>query len=199
MQMKRCGYCHQMLPLVEFNQRHSSPDGHQYRCRNCQRTWYVIHQKEKLAYNRVYHVAHHEEERAYNKAYYAAHRKEKATYYVTHRKERKVHDRAYYATHREAVEVRHAARRARKRNATIGDSKALYRACHSIHTMPSLRCYWCNCSVPIGERHVDHVIPLAKGGAHASWNLCCSCIDCNLRKHAKLPSEFVGQGELAFA
>jgi 5-methylcytosine-specific restriction endonuclease McrA len=33
---------------------------------------------------------------------------------------------------------------------------------------------------------VDHIIPLSKGGAHIQSNLQYACLDCNLRKHAKV-------------
>lgn len=52
-----------------------------------------------------------------------------------------------------------------------------------------LVCRWCN--VDCSERfHVDHVQPLAKGGAHAISNLCIACPPCNLKKNARDPAEF---------
>ena len=41
------------------------------------------------------------------------------------------------------------------------------------------------------EYHVDHRIPLAKGGLHHPSNLWVITADENLRKHAKLPEELV--------
>lgn len=35
--------------------------------------------------------------------------------------------------------------------------------------------------------HLDHVVPLAKGGRHAIWNLVPACIDCNMGKRASHP------------
>jgi 5-methylcytosine-specific restriction endonuclease McrA len=61
-----------------------------------------------------------------------------------------------------------------------------------------IRCYWCKRRVPKEERHIDHVIPLAKGGSHTAANLCCSCATCNLSKGAKMPEEFSGQAVLKF-
>lgn len=34
---------------------------------------------------------------------------------------------------------------------------------------------------------LDHVVPLAKGGAHAIWNLVPACINCNMGKRASNP------------
>lgn len=50
-----------------------------------------------------------------------------------------------------------------------------------------------------GERHLDHVIPLARGGADTVANLCVACEPCNRRKHSKLPEEYSGQAELQFS
>lgn len=40
-----------------------------------------------------------------------------------------------------------------------------------------------------GAIHVDHIIPIAKGGPHVSWNLAISCPSCNLKKGARDPWE----------
>jgi 5-methylcytosine-specific restriction endonuclease McrA len=53
-------------------------------------------------------------------------------------------------------------------------------------------CWWCD--KPVGNRyHVDHRIPLTRGGSDAPENLCISCPECNLRKQNKLPQEWNGR------
>lgn len=54
-----------------------------------------------------------------------------------------------------------------------------------------LRCWWCSCQ--INEYHVDHRIPLAKGGTNDARNICLACPDCNLRKNSKMPADFNGR------
>ena len=55
------------------------------------------------------------------------------------------------------------------------------------------RCYWCN--KPVGDTyHVDHVIPLDKGGSNGPENLVIACPVCNLSKGSKLPHEWDGSG-----
>lgn len=53
------------------------------------------------------------------------------------------------------------------------------------------RCYWCGRK--LGAHHVDHVIPLSRGGSDGPENLVISCPSCNMSKGAKLPHEFVSQ------
>lgn len=50
-------------------------------------------------------------------------------------------------------------------------------------------CYWCGvkCSQ---SYHVDHYIPLARGGCHELSNLVIACGPCNRRKNAKDPLDF---------
>lgn len=51
-------------------------------------------------------------------------------------------------------------------------------------------CYWCNISLKNKTIHIDHYVPLAKGGKHTLSNLVIACSKCNLNKNAKDPIEF---------
>jgi len=48
------------------------------------------------------------------------------------------------------------------------------------------RCYWCS-NPTNGNFHLDHVIPLSKGGEHSPANAVVSCPHCNLSKGKRLP------------
>lgn len=47
-------------------------------------------------------------------------------------------------------------------------------------------CAYCGCAVT--KVHIDHVVPIAKGGKHEIGNLAVSCQSCNLSKGSKLLS-----------
>jgi 5-methylcytosine-specific restriction endonuclease McrA len=82
-----------------------------------------------------------------------------------------------------------AKRRALKAGSAVGDpaaTKALYRQARE---NKRVRCYLCGKLIPMGRRHVDHVYPLVKGGAHGGPNLAVACATCNLKKKDKLPHE----------
>ena len=51
-------------------------------------------------------------------------------------------------------------------------------------------CYWCGCVLRGKKIHIDHYIPLIKGGEHNIDNLVVSCSKCNLLKNSKDPLEF---------
>lgn len=82
-------------------------------------------------------------------------------------------------------------RHARQRGATIGDVKAIKAFYLYVANEPILACRWCRSNTAPRDRHVDHVMPLSKGGAHSIDNLVCACKRCNVRKSNKLPEEFV--------
>lgn len=50
------------------------------------------------------------------------------------------------------------------------------------------------CKSPLTKYHIDHVVPIAKGGLHVPKNWCLSCPDCNFRKHARTPEQWAADG-----
>lgn len=53
-------------------------------------------------------------------------------------------------------------------------------------------CHYCNKSLhPLRDFHVDHVIPVVKGGTNDHGNLVASCRDCNSSKHTKSAPAFM--------
>lgn len=80
-------------------------------------------------------------------------------------------------------------RRARKMNAggsyTADDIMKQYSSQNG-------RCWWCGKKV--GKKyHIDHVIPLSRGGSNGPRNIVISCPHCNVSKNDKLPQEWVGR------
>lgn len=54
------------------------------------------------------------------------------------------------------------------------------------------KCWWCGRKI-VGRYHVDHRVPLARGGSNDPGNLVISCPECNQSKHAKFPHEWNGR------
>jgi 5-methylcytosine-specific restriction endonuclease McrA len=48
-------------------------------------------------------------------------------------------------------------------------------------------CYLCGTSVSFFEFHVDHVVPISRGGLHTMFNIATACSSCNRRKFHHLP------------
>ena len=54
------------------------------------------------------------------------------------------------------------------------------------------RCYWCHTDIS-KEYHIDHYVPLSKGGEHLIENIVLACPFCNMSKHDKDPLEFANK------
>lgn len=55
------------------------------------------------------------------------------------------------------------------------------------------RCWWCGKKIKGNDYHVDHVIPIARGGTNDIGNLRIACPSCNLKKGARSASEAFGR------
>lgn len=51
------------------------------------------------------------------------------------------------------------------------------------------RCWWCNKKIK-GTPHMDHRIPVSRGGSNNPSNIVLACAFCNQSKHDKLPHEW---------
>lgn len=56
------------------------------------------------------------------------------------------------------------------------------------------KCYYCDCK--LDKYHVDHVIPLSRGGSDGAENKVLACPTCNLHKSNKMPHEWLEGGRL---
>lgn len=53
-----------------------------------------------------------------------------------------------------------------------------------------VKCSYCEAMVSGKDLHVDHIVPISRGGRHEVGNLCAACPSCNLSKASKLVSEW---------
>lgn len=84
-------------------------------------------------------------------------------------------------------------RRARMLGAAIGDTAAIAIWESDWRRKRRVTCHWCGGRFAPKQCHSDHVMPLARGGAHNLDNLVVACARCNQRKYAKLPHEWSAQ------
>ena len=122
------------------------------------------------------------------------------------RPEAQKHIQAYMRVYRSRPEARerhhiHDANRRARKNAASGT--------HTLQQIQELlkrqdyRCYYAACGRAKFEKrsgryvyHIDHVIPLSRGGSNDISNLVLACPVCNLKKHNKYPWEFPAGGRL---
>lgn len=165
--------------------------------RTSKKRYNAAHRQERKIYKDAWHEEHREEQRQYSAEYNATHHEERLSYYrqrrTEHREELNARNRHYRNTDRARMlhRMHENNRRARKLAApgihTAQDVRKQYERQHGT-------CYWC------GKKsikyHVDHVIPLSRGGSNWPDNIVIACPTCNLKRTNKLPHEFYEGGRL---
>lgn len=136
--------------------------------------WKLANSDKARASSKAWRLANPEKQRAATKAWSSA-----------NPDKRQSAAKAYRKANPEKIRATNATRRSLKRNAsgshTAADIKRLF-------VEQAGRCGYCSASLASGY-HVDHVVPLSRGGSNAPSNLCLACPRCNFSKGAKLLSE----------
>lgn len=171
--------------------------------------YYLEHKEQIALYHREYARQHREQKRAYCRAYNQANkeriRARQRQYDHEHREERRAQQRAYWASnrdhlleyhrqyHKEHPEYRKAQKSRRRSLEYAGNGSFSHADVRMLFHSQNGRCWWCGKRIKDKRYHVDHRIPLVRGGTNNPENLCISCPDCNLQKGAKLPQEWNGR------
>ena len=188
---KCCTKCKNRLPVtVEFFYKDKTmSDGFSSRCKSCmkeagkkRRKLYYQSNKEIIAQKaRLYGVKNRgkisEKQRESR-----AKKKDQITEY----------NRRWRAANKEILKAHKRRRRALKLKSeghhTTEDIEALYASQDG-------KCCYCGCDLN-GKFHVDHVIPLTRGGSDAADNIAIACAFCNQSKKDKLLSEWKGSSRM---
>lgn len=164
--------------IEEVREQHRAYDREH---REEKKEYYEQHKEEKLEYNKQYYEENKEEISQKAKEYREKNKEEikakKKKHYDENRKQILAQKREYHRNNPH-IEINNRAKRlAATGNATITKDDWL-----AIMFSNNWRCYYCEVELTKDNRSVDHVIPLALGGAHHISNLVPSCIPCNSSK-----------------
>lgn len=182
--MKHCTKCKRRKPLDDFNARRQSPDGRRPTCRECDREYY---EQNKIKFGEIAHQRYH--------ANIEANREKQRNYTakptsVAWRQRRWQKNRKRLLKYQKARKLKNpqqfaeyeARRRAKIKGATVIEKISR----HEIYTAHGGCCHICKLPVPFRKMHLDHVIPLSKGGQHTRENLKPAHPFCNMSKKDKL-------------
>ncbi len=183
---KSCNKCNVMQPVNDFHAMKANPDGRHNTCKPCRngteaarsqvrRKDPAVRDAERVSqreYARKRREANPKGVNAYQREWRAANPGKSAAYTAK-----------WEGLNPERQTQRNAKRRSVKRNATIGDTPD-YASIYAAHD----DCYLCGKTLT-NPVHMDHVVPLSRGGAHVTSNLLPTHARCNLRKHDALLSE----------
>ena len=190
-QLKRCSTCEIEKPVSDFVKDKNRKDGFAYECKQCRKAYRQSHKEQESERHARYYREHKDdhakkmfiwrqtrlkEESEYSARYYREHQKERAEYATVWRRENP--DKARLGCHHY---------RARKRDAegshTAKEVQALYDSQNG-------RCAYCDCNLTETKKHLDHIVPLKRGGSNWVANLAWACRHCNTSKGDKLLSEW---------
>lgn len=177
--MHYCTKCHTDKPVTEFYKDKNNRSGLKSWCKKCFNADVVHRNQTNPRYRenqKVWEQSNREKRRRYHVAYYAAHPEQHKEY-----REKK------YRIHRESECVRGHNCRAKRLGAkgrhTARDIRILYK-------IQKGKCVYCNTDLD-RKFHIDHVVPLSRGGTNYRHNLVLTCPHCNLSKGDKLLSEWI--------
>jgi hypothetical protein len=186
--MRRCPTCKTHLPWYDFHRSSRTGDGFHCQCKPCEKAYRLANRDAIAARKRAYDVANRERRSEYNRA----------------NSERQ---RAYWKWYRETFpdrvdqcntawrERNHDAILTKNRNRRAAERRAEGTHCHAdvVNQFERQRgrCFWCHKTLSKGY-HVDHVVPLCKGGTNSPENLVICCPRCNCSKRGTHPMDWVG-------
>lgn len=171
---KLCNACKQEKHVTEFYRATRNPDGLDRLCATCARDQWRGYHKAKLEHHRAMRRAWAKRNHEKVLGHRAQYRKKN---HEVLRTKRKMYDLANPDKRRERVMRRNA----RKKAAQIGtvDYQRIWDRDKGI-------CWICGTKVDRRNCHFDHVIPLAKGGAHSEENIAVSHSWCNQHKNSRI-------------
>lgn len=213
---KKCTSCKKYLPstLDFFYVSKYYKDGLTYYCKECLKSQARAYeqrktQEERSAYYKTrYQNNKHtilERQKQYNKNNLEKVRAMKRRYYPTHREEIKEYQREYYIKNTDHIKNRvrnwkqnnkqqvrsiNANRRALKKRSggTFNDKDIALQ-----FSAQGKICWWCDSPIELETCHIEHRVPISRGGTNWPDNIVLSCIRCNLSKGPKLPGEWCGR------
>ena len=186
--MKKCTKCKIEKPAtLEYFYWHKVNNAFRPNCKVCQITasvaWARSHKEQYNSNSRKHYRKHRKEicERTWK---WQKENPEKNR--VIHRKVAKRFRQKYP----EIIRNNSVIRKAKVKKVTIGDKKEINEIYKQALKETNIICFYCKKLVPLGYRHVDHKIPLSKGGSHTKDNLEITCQGCNLEKRTKTADEY---------
>lgn len=177
--MKTCSICKIDKPFSEYGKRAALKDGHRSACKECESKKNngnpdVLAQKKKYRDN--------------NKEKVSKYRKER---YQRDKDKEKLYKKDYRAT--EKGRVGHVKNEQKRRKAVrnTDDGTITTEGLLELFDAQNNKCYHCGDELDRDTPnavHLDHLVPLVKGGQHTMSNVRWSCAYCNLSKGGSLTS-----------
>lgn len=205
--MKRCSRCHSELPFSSFHKASQRSDGLYPQCKECRSGSYEKSKGPILDKMRLRYAANPEKQKAQSRRWHAENRdaalERLRKRYANNKEEHNSKSKKWHQENPEKVRRIKAkwkkenpdavALHSRNRRSRILGAEGSHTPLDlsDLMTKQRKKCAhsWCRASID-KKHHVDHIIPLSRGGSNGRRNLQLLCPSCNLKKNAKHPIVF---------
>ena len=195
LQTKTCTKCLRDKSISDFCRSKGSKDGFNYWCKLCanehRSAWSKSNPGKAKACTDEWVKNNHARKNASRVAWNNASKDRIAELRAIYRKENagkiKAVNDAWRKANPDAARVNKHNRRTQSMNGGGKLSKGLS---VKLFSLQNGRCACCTKKIDVGF-HMDHIMPLAKGGKNDDSNIQLLCKECNLKKHAKHPIDFM--------
>lgn len=173
----RCSDCAAWKPPDDFRRQSERRYGRAFVCNDCR------NEAARASYNPTKEAERQRKRRRENPE---KERLRSRRYYAENRDRELERKRRYQAGHLNGHRDKQARRRARKRQAEAEkvDPVAIWDRDKGI-------CHICGLAADSDDWHLEHKVPLSRGGRHSADNVAVAHPTCNFKKGTKLPSEMV--------
>lgn len=122
-----------------------------------------------------------------------AHEKDRSAY-IKHKNYYRAYNKAWYKTEKglALVKKNHAVRRSRAGDGKITAAQIRELEQENRDKYGVLTCVYCLSPI-LGSYHLEHRVPLSRGGANTKENATIACPTCNVRKHTRTDEEFMAE------
>src|SRR5687767_8372109 len=150
--------------------------------------YYYENQDEILVKKQAYYLENRDARIAYNRAYYEANaeymNEQGRKWYEANHERALATAKAYRTNNPEKVR---ACEKACDANRRAAFGKITTADIQDAIACSEGRCPYCIKELVFGDIHIDHCIPLSRGGSNTRENIVACCAECNLRKNDKTP------------
>jgi hypothetical protein len=114
-------------------------------------------------------------------------------WYKLNKEKVKIQKKIYLKTKNGKASIKSGRNSYRAKKRSSSDGTVTTAALLQLAQKQNNKCYYCGTSINIEDKntHLDHYIPLSKGGKHSIKNVVWSCSKCNLSKNNTLPNKFI--------
>lgn len=186
---KQCSKCQAIKPYSAFHKDPRKRSGLRSDCRECRKKYKAKYRAENKETIRAYTRAYQERQNEVTRAWRERNREKVLEGCRQHYRENIDQVRAYYRENKEAFLIRLRNRRARLREA---EGSHTSKEISQMHEDQGGLCAYCGVDLN-GEFHVDHMVPISRGGRNDWTNLAVTCPFCNWSKNDRTAEEFVGR------